>query len=217
MAETEHPWRNKETLERLYWDEGLNQQEIADRLGCWPRTIVEWMGRHEIETRKGAPRKEYAYFETHKFGYERWQNLTLPDRGAVVLVHRLAAVAWYGFEAVANSHVHHADPEGKDRPGIPWDNRESVIELLTPGEHASHHAKRGHSISNLGGLIAQHGRESVLSDPGSDLMYCPRCDSEREAVEREWKYGPDSVYCTECGRDLGSTRFGAFEESDTDA
>jgi len=132
MAETEHPWRDKETLERLHFDEGLNQEEMGDRLGCTRRTIAEWFSRHGIEGRKGAPRREYAYYETHVLGYERWQNLTTPDRGKVCKVHRLAAVAWFGYGAVVDNHVHHKN-------GIPWDNREENFELLSPSDHMKTH------------------------------------------------------------------------------
>lgn len=44
-------WRDKETLEYLYWDNRLSQREIADRLGCSTNTVFRWHGQHGIESR----------------------------------------------------------------------------------------------------------------------------------------------------------------------
>lgn len=110
----------------------MTQQQIADRLGCTRRTIAEWFSRHGIEARKGRPRRPWVYYETHSTGYEHWQDDCLPSRGKVCKVHRLAAVAWFGWDAIQGKHVHHDN-------GIPWDNREENLELLTPSEHMKHH------------------------------------------------------------------------------
>jgi endogenous inhibitor of DNA gyrase (YacG/DUF329 family) len=42
------PWREKGTLQRLYYDEGLLQGEIAEKLGCNRGTVSRWMNKHEI-------------------------------------------------------------------------------------------------------------------------------------------------------------------------
>lgn len=55
--ETEHPWRDAERLERMYWDERMTQGEIAEELGCTRRTIAEWMKRLDVETRPGKTTK----------------------------------------------------------------------------------------------------------------------------------------------------------------
>lgn len=46
----QHPWHNEDLLRELYFEEGLNQYEIADRLGCEQVTIAKWFGRHDIDT-----------------------------------------------------------------------------------------------------------------------------------------------------------------------
>ena len=157
--ETDAPWRDKETLRRLHWDEGLNQEEIASELGCTRRTITKWFGRLGLEARQGRPRKPWVYFETDQSGYERWQDHCRASRSKLVRVHRLAAVAWFGWDAIQDKHVHH-----KNR--VPWDNREENLELLTSSEHSRYHAKEGHSIDNQTGLIAQYGEEAVLGTQG---------------------------------------------------
>lgn len=45
------PWHDADTLRRLYHDEQLSQNAIAERLGCDTVTIHEWMERHGIEKR----------------------------------------------------------------------------------------------------------------------------------------------------------------------
>ena len=49
-------YRDKEWLQRAYWDRGLSLSQIADELGCHHTTISKWMGRHGIETRKAGSR-----------------------------------------------------------------------------------------------------------------------------------------------------------------
>ena len=84
----------------------------------------------------GQPRRVGVYYKTDHSGYERWQDKCKASLDAIVRVHRLAAVAWFGFDAVADKHVHHKN-------GLSWDNREDNLELLTPTEHAeTHHEQR---------------------------------------------------------------------------
>lgn len=129
---TQNPWRDKDTLQRLYFEEGLHQGEIADRLGCTRRTIAEWFSRHGLEGRTGRPRVPWVYYATSVNGYERWQDKHPPSKDKMVKVHRLAAVAWFGFDAVVNNDIHHKN-------GIPWDNREGNLEPLSPSEHHKRH------------------------------------------------------------------------------
>lgn len=53
-------YRDEDTLERLYHDEGLDQKDIAERFGVKPNTISEWMSRHDITTRphQSSPHKD---------------------------------------------------------------------------------------------------------------------------------------------------------------
>jgi len=53
-------WRNKELLEKLYWDQEKSMKEIADELDCTSPTICRWLKKHNIPTRKrkGGIRKE---------------------------------------------------------------------------------------------------------------------------------------------------------------
>lgn len=132
------PYRDKETLEKLYWVEKLSMSEIADRLDTSLTTVHYWMNEHDIERRtrnKGgwdSPRmKPYARFTTSPQGYEQWESNFKNERDTL-RHHRLLAVARFGFDAVKDKIVHHKN-------NITWDNRIENLELMTRGEHSKMH------------------------------------------------------------------------------
>lgn len=142
-VQSEQPWRDKERLEELYWEQGLCPAEMEDILGCTERTIWTWIRKTGMETRRpGRRTNPWATYDTDSDGYERWQNRAGRDRNKQVYVHRLLAVAEYGLESVANHHIHHKN-------GIRWDNRPENIVLMTHEEHNRHHAIE----RDFGGLI----------------------------------------------------------------
>jgi len=146
----EIPWHDADTLRELYIGDELSTDQIARELGCNRSTVLTWLKRHEIETRdkqraqvvrarrEGRPATLFVDSE----GYEVWRD---PFDGAVqkVRVHRLLAVAEYGFGAVSNNPVHHGK-EGGRLPAceIPWANWRGNIEVLGWGEHSKHHNPR---------------------------------------------------------------------------
>ena len=50
-TQTSRPWRDEDTLRRLYVREGKSMGEIARGLGCSTTTVGDWLRRHGIETR----------------------------------------------------------------------------------------------------------------------------------------------------------------------
>lgn len=46
------PYQDRERLNRLYHEEGLTQQEIADKFNVDRSTITRWMNRREIDTHR---------------------------------------------------------------------------------------------------------------------------------------------------------------------
>lgn len=45
-----NPYQDRETLHRLYVQEGLTTREVADKLDCHEVTVWQWLKRHDIET-----------------------------------------------------------------------------------------------------------------------------------------------------------------------
>jgi len=129
----EPEYRDADRLRELYWDEGMSLSEVADTLSCSTSSIRKWMKHHDIPRRDGKD-KYPPRFHTHVSGYERWRHKTGGKRHSV-RVHRLLAVAKYGFDPVKDMDVHHKN-------GVKWDNRIENIELMDSVEHGKLHGRK---------------------------------------------------------------------------
>jgi len=142
MAQSK-PYQDPQKLRELYHEEELTTREIADRLGCNNSTITRYLNKYDIQTRenwkagveaaKRANRVERVKLRQLPTGYMYWGSTEwTPDNekrtSFIVYVHRLLAVAEYGFDAVADKDVHHKN-------GVKWDNRPDNIEVLDKAEH----------------------------------------------------------------------------------
>lgn len=138
------PWDDEELLRELYHGEGLSLRSIGERLGCGYTKIHRRMFEFGIERRGesfGPERQEHATFSTRADGYEYWSMKT-----SSVLVHRLLAVAEYGFDEVCDGIIHHNTP-------IPWLNTPDNIEVLeSHSEHAKLHARKSERGGGQGTL-----------------------------------------------------------------
>lgn len=132
--DSEKPYKDAELLEKLYCEKEMSQSDVADAIGCAKMTVCRWMNNLGIETRKTTHERP-PYFYTDG-GYERWKSKVNGDLQQLK-VHRLQAVAEYGFDAVCNMDVHHKNT-------IPWDNRPENIELKSHSEHTQHHNHERH-------------------------------------------------------------------------
>ncbi len=126
---TEGKHHDPEWLREQYHEKGKSQREIAKLLPVGQQTVSRAFDRYDIKSRKRWEHFEndVAGFQTDSQGYEK-----VYSRGDKASVHRLAAVAWFGLDAVAGNHVHHKN-------GIKWDTRESNIEPMSPFDHLSLH------------------------------------------------------------------------------
>lgn len=134
----DYPWQDEERLLKLYNKE-LTPTEIADKLGCCPATIYEWLKRFGVDFQDPKTRPPTIW--TGKNGYVRGKT-EYKGEDYNFSLHRLLAVSKYGFDAVCGMDVHHLN-------GISWDNRPSNIELKTKEEH---------------GRISANERWSAVSD-----------------------------------------------------
>lgn len=130
-------WRNKEVLYRLYWIEGLTQEEIGNELGCRRMTVVKWMDRLGINSRHDVQVCHTIEEREGVLGYEAWRY-----DNTTVQVHRLTAVAEFGFEAVvAADAVHH-------KSSFKFDNRRENFELVSHAEHGRLHSNESEFVTN---------------------------------------------------------------------
>lgn len=145
----EKPYKDEDTLRSLYQEQKLSSKGVAERLGCAPNTVLKWLRKHDIEVRSRSESISYSHgyhpnevpIVMHRRGQVRW-NYCYKNKKHSVYVHRLLAVAEYGFEEVADSTVHHKND-------IPWDNRPENIELMDHGEHTAHHSQKVDWLDSL--------------------------------------------------------------------
>lgn len=150
MTSPEHSYRDEETLRDLYHERGMTTREIADALDTTNGTISKWLNRHGIETRENwkagveaaaeANRVERVKMRTlhEKHPYECWATKVRENGervNKICYVHRLLAVAEYGFDPVADMDIHHAN-------GIPWDNRPGNVGPVNKSDHGEYHTNQ---------------------------------------------------------------------------
>jgi len=112
-------------------DIGPSDRTITKRFGSWNAAKeAAGLNVHRQGVTPGNKRTPPAYYVDHR-GYPHWEFIE-DSEYRCVRVHRLLAVAEYGFDAVADMDVHHKN-------GIPWDNRPVNIEPMDHGEHTKLH------------------------------------------------------------------------------
>jgi len=152
-------YKDADWLRKKYWDEGLTTHEMGNIVDMNHGTIVYWMDKHNIPRRSiedinKERRLPYATYYIKDSGHEAWKSSDTSGGEDYCAVHRLAAVSWFGLDAVVGKDVHHKN-------GIPWDNRESNLEPKTDTEHMKHHANefgdKDGIESNFAGLTDYDG------------------------------------------------------------
>jgi len=151
-------YTDADTLRELYWDRGLSMRGVADELGTDVDRVDYWMGVHGIETRKSNTQQHYAGLRMNEDGYMVWRTY-VDGTYHRVRVHRLLAVAEYGFDAVADADVHHKN-------GVRFDNRPKNIEPLPPSEHRQLHGEERGDEQRA--LIEKLRASGKLSPEGGD-------------------------------------------------
>ena len=129
---TERPWDDADVLYKLYHEQGMNQREMAEELGCARSTIHKAMDRNEVPRRTNRP--NHAYFRTTEAGYEHLMAYYDGEQ-EIVSVHQLVAIACGEAPEVVfdpDTHVHH-------RNEVSWDNRGENLEVLSRSDHIKHH------------------------------------------------------------------------------
>lgn len=146
------PWSNPILMKRLYVDEGLTAVEVGEKLGCSERTVRTWLKKHGIETRSRGRKPSWESTDPPMYqlgnsdGYEVVETFDpiRDDDGEVVdtvrrvvQIHRLVAIAHWGYQAVMKDgvEVHH-------RNGMKLDNRPDNLVPMEKRRHANVSWKR---------------------------------------------------------------------------
>lgn len=133
-------YKDPNWLREHYHDKDMTMAEMGEKLGENSGTICYWMDKHDIDTYNQGRNKRTPGMNLRVNGndYLEWWHQEYENsevvRRETCRVHRLVAVAEYGFDAVAGSVVHHKN-------GVKWDNRPGNLELMDHGEHSTHHNK----------------------------------------------------------------------------
>lgn len=124
-------YRDPEWLATEYEDKGRTVESMADECGVDVSTVLRWMDKYEIDRRVIEGRNQWNWKERACF---TWQDGYPVVSGQYkgqqwgVRIHRLAAVAWFGYDKVVGTPIHHKN-------GVKWDNREENLIPLDPVAH----------------------------------------------------------------------------------
>ena len=96
------PYKQKETLRRLYLKRDLTQREIAERFGVHQTTVSRWIREHDIEK---DPVPDCVSLIVDEYG----KHQLIDENGDSVYVHQLLACLDYRPTEVFDptNHVHH--------------------------------------------------------------------------------------------------------------
>ena len=135
-----------DSVEKLYWEDRKSIREVADELEIGRGKLYSLMKEHGIPRRSSKEgldiwrRSQPAGFRTHpRTGYEKCHT-KIDGEQRTFPIHRLAAVAWCGYESVSGNVIHHKN-------NIPWDNREDNLRVMSDRDH-----KKLHAEDNVGGF-----------------------------------------------------------------
>lgn len=128
-SNVDHPHREPHILTYLYWIEGLNQTEIAERYGYTPSCISKQMDQIPTGSDPTKHRASIGFYfnEGHGKIYSQYDGTT-----EFVYTHRLLGVAEYGIDAVKDMDIHH-------ETGCGFDNRPDSITPMEPDKHTELH------------------------------------------------------------------------------
>ncbi len=143
--EIPHPARNKEILEKLYIEQGLSANDIAEKLNVGRTTVYRWMEEFSIERRDNSESKLTSHHQLQYFGENHYNYKTgefskkngnyiyINRAGKPTVQHRIIFEEALGRPLKTEERVHH---ENKDRQ----DNRiENLMLFENDVAHMNYH------------------------------------------------------------------------------
>jgi hypothetical protein len=177
-GETVQPPYTDEHLLRSLCDDDMTLGEMAAVCECDTATVLHYLRQYRLSTgneRADGPSRSPVPFRTGRDGYERWKA-----GNHTVLVHRLVAVAEWGFEAVADRIVHHCS-------GIPWDNRSSHLQIFdSHREHGRFHARPAVTDDQLTLPESLPAVDQTDSTPARDTVTPPSSQADGQVTLDEF-------------------------------
>jgi len=138
---TARAWKRQEFVTHLYKDKKMTQREIAEFLGVHQSNISNTLIEAGVETRKRGELQHPTVYISDDGYLTCRHRLGGRDKGRVAFrVHRLVAVAEYGYEEVAGKDVHHKN-------GHKIDNRPKNLEPIESSDHTELHHEQNDIIS----------------------------------------------------------------------
>jgi transposase len=123
---------DEDKLRELYHGENKSLQEVGEELDASAKAVQRAMERFEIPRRDPEHQRGPVHIRID-CGYLSWKP-NCRGEAHTVRVHRLVAVAEYGYEAVKSNIVHHKNRHKSD-------NRPENLKLMTQAEHNREHAE----------------------------------------------------------------------------
>jgi len=134
----EGPHTDEEWLRECYFDRKMSITEMADEAGLKSEvSIMKQMDRYGIDRRPQHVTRILrnpgaGFVQADARGYEQIKH-SVDDTTKQYKIHRLLAIAKYGYNEVKDKRVHHKN-------GVKWDNRHENITLVEDqAEHAQYH------------------------------------------------------------------------------
>jgi hypothetical protein len=132
-------YKDPDVLKRLHYEDEMTYSEMADELDCAKITVQRYMNKHDLGRGKGTgwiPNHHNrgtgdVHFDMRNWRYPRIRH-SYNGEQVSFKVHRLVAVAEYGYDEVKDKIVHH-------RNNVSWDNRPDNLKVMTKAEHAKLH------------------------------------------------------------------------------
>jgi len=134
-------WEQHSYLKELYVNQKQTQKEIAEILGTTKSNISANLLESGVKTRKRGDLQHPTTYISES-GYLTCRHRLGGRDGERVAfrIHRLVAVAEYGYDEVAGKVVHH-----KNRHRL--DNRPENLQPISKSEHAKLHHENGDIIA----------------------------------------------------------------------